>query len=114
MVKVFKDIDPDILGAGAGSDNGPNDGIWKGEYIHWPSVIESELIWAYEGVVLPGAEVIVGRWFRIDPDTPGAGVALSDEGFSRGTKRGFDMTKAERDATESLYSGPFMFWSVDP
>jgi hypothetical protein len=41
--------------------------------------------WGYEGCVLPGGRIIVGRWWEanVDIDSP------------------------------DLYSGPFMFWNVD-
>lgn len=45
--------------------------------------------WAYEGVVLPGGEIVVGRWWN-----PLSSV--DDE-----------------DQDEEMYSGPFIFWCVD-
>lgn len=48
-------------------------------------------LWAYEGVVLPGGEVVVGRWWHpreVDAD-------------------------ADADDGAIEYSGPFMFWCVD-
>lgn len=62
-------------------------------------------LWAYEGVMLPGGRVIVGRWWS--PETEGrdhgAGVALGIPGG--------DPTALPGE--ESIYSGPFMFWCVD-
>lgn len=42
--------------------------------------------WAYEGCVLPGNEIMLGRWWRVEPDP-----ALQ----------------------EPAYSGPFIFWRVE-
>lgn len=44
-------------------------------------------LWAYEGVVLPGGEVVVGRWWH--------------------------PREAGDDGIAYEYSGPFMFWCVD-
>lgn len=49
--------------------------------------MDTEALWAYEGVVLPGGEIIAGRWWS--PQDEDAG-------------------------DEELYSGPFMFWCCDP
>lgn len=46
--------------------------------------IDVDALWAYEGVVLPGEQMVVGRWW-----SPGAG------------------------ADEEMYSGPFILWCVD-
>ncbi|EMD00714.1 hypothetical protein BAUCODRAFT_61254, partial [Baudoinia panamericana UAMH 10762] len=46
--------------------------------------IDEDAMWAYEGVVLPGGQIIIGRWW-----SPGDG-------------RG-----------EHMYSGPFILWCVD-
>jgi hypothetical protein len=42
--------------------------------------------WAYEGCVLPGNEIMIGRWWRVEPDP-------ADQ--------------------EPAYSGPFIFWGVE-
>lgn len=47
--------------------------------------IDTEALWAYEGVVLPGGQIVLGRWW-----SPSAG------------ERG-----------EAMYSGPFVLWCVD-
>lgn len=47
--------------------------------------LDTSALWAYEGVVLPGGQIIMGRWW-------------SPESHTR-----------EVD----LYSGPFIFWNVD-
>lgn len=47
---------------------------------------EEEAIWAYEGVVLPGGQLIVGRWWAPDDNV----------------------------SQEKVYSGPFIFWNIDP
>lgn len=49
-------------------------------------VIDDNSLWAYEGVVLPGGKIIVGRWWR-------AGVHDDDE--------------------DEFYSGPFILWCID-
>ncbi|KAK8156402.1 hypothetical protein IWX90DRAFT_486658 [Phyllosticta citrichinensis] len=46
---------------------------------------DTTALWAYEGVVLPGGQVILGRWW-----SPEVGVP-----------------------DEEKYSGPFIFWNVD-
>jgi hypothetical protein len=45
--------------------------------------IDYSSLWAYEGVVLPGGMIMLGRWWHPNPDTT------------------------------SEYSGPFIFWNVD-
>ncbi|KAI7209615.1 hypothetical protein KC333_g8640 [Hortaea werneckii] len=47
-------------------------------------VIETDALWAYEGVVLPGGQIILGRWW-----CPSDGTG------------------------EWMYSGPFILWCVD-
>lgn len=42
--------------------------------------------WAYEGCVLPGNQIMIGRWWRAEPDTP---------------------------SNSPSYSGPFIFWAVE-
>ena len=46
--------------------------------------IDMSALWAYEGVVLPGGQMMLGRWW-----SPGDGLG--------------------RD----MYSGPFILWCVD-
>jgi hypothetical protein len=41
-------------------------------------------LWAYEGVVLPGGEMMIGRWW-----------------------------KAQNGEDEEMYSGPFLMWCMD-
>lgn len=47
-------------------------------------VVAREGLWCYEGVVLPGDKVVLGRWW-----SPDDGVG------------------------EGQYSGPFLLWNVD-
>jgi hypothetical protein len=51
-------------------------------------------LWAYEGCVLPGGEMIVGRWFYLDPNVPASSVGNAN----------FDGS--------GPYSGPFIFWKT--
>jgi len=46
--------------------------------------IDGDALWAYEGVVLPGGQIMLGRWW-----SPGDGVG------------------------NQMYSGPFILWCVD-
>lgn len=46
--------------------------------------IDMDALWAYEGVVLPGGQIIVGRWWN-----------------------------PKEGAGDSMYSGPFILWCVD-
>lgn len=46
--------------------------------------IDRDALWAYEGVVLPGGQIMVGRWW-----SPGDGTG------------------------DDMYSGPFILWCVD-
>jgi hypothetical protein len=48
--------------------------------------LDSEALWAYEGVVLPGGKIIVGRWW-------------SPASLAHGA--------------HNMYSGPFIMWCVD-
>jgi hypothetical protein len=45
---------------------------------------EPTQMWAYEGCVLPGKSIIVGRWWD-----------------------------ATAEATDDVFSGPFIFWNVE-
>lgn len=54
-----------------------------------------EGLWAYEGVVLPGGNVVVGRWW-----SPASGDGLGIE-------------KPAADNPEGVYCGPFLWWCVD-
>jgi hypothetical protein len=47
--------------------------------------IDLDALWAYEGVVLPGDQIIVGRWWSPEPDR--------------------NLSK--------IYSGPFILWNTD-
>ncbi|KAF4306625.1 hypothetical protein GTA08_BOTSDO05150 [Botryosphaeria dothidea] len=47
---------------------------------------DNNALWAYEGVVLPGGKIMLGRWWSPDTNVPG------------------------RDP----YTGPFIFWNADP
>jgi hypothetical protein len=42
--------------------------------------------WAYEGCVLPGNEIMLGRWWRVEPDPA---------------------------QQEPAYSGPFIYWRLE-
>lgn len=64
--------------------------------------VEANDLWAYEGVVLPGGQVVVGRWWRPDEAAPLQGV--SGERPPEGEAR---------EGSEAVYSGPFVFWCVD-
>jgi hypothetical protein len=46
--------------------------------------IDVDALWAYEGVVLPGGQIVVGRWWSPQEGTE-----------------------------EEMYSGPFILWCVD-
>lgn len=58
-----------------------DEGLGTGVY---GSNVDWDALWAYEGVVLPGGRIVVGRWWN-----PAAGVG------------------------EDQYSGPFILWCVD-
>lgn len=45
---------------------------------------DENALWAYEGVVLPGGQIIVGRWWS-----------------------------PEHVPVENMYSGPFILWNTD-
>ena len=46
---------------------------------------DEDALWAYEGVILPGGQLIVGRWWAPEDD-----VSQND-----------------------IYCGPFIFWNID-
>jgi hypothetical protein len=50
-------------------------------------LVDIDALWAYEGVVLPGGEIIVGRWWAPDDSS--------------------EIGKM------TMYSGPFILWNVD-
>lgn len=50
-------------------------------------VVDVNALWAYEGVVLPGDQIVVGRWW-------------APEGL-------------DPNSIENMYSGPFILWNVD-
>ncbi|KAL1599584.1 hypothetical protein SLS60_007387 [Paraconiothyrium brasiliense] len=49
--------------------------------------VHQDGLWAYEGVVLPGGKIMIGRWWEATSDN----INYNDD-----------------------YSGPFIFWAVDP
>lgn len=59
-----------------------------------------EGLWAYEGVVLPGGNLIVGRWW-----SPGTGDGLGLE--APGNHAQGD------DDNGGVYGGPFLWWCID-
>lgn len=54
--------------------------------------MDTDALWAYEGVMLPGGEVVVGRWW---------------------SPRREDGRDDEDENDDDVYSGPFIFWCVD-
>lgn len=48
-------------------------------------VMDMGALWAYEGVVLPGGQIMLGRWWAAEDETP----------------------------EDEVYSGPFILWNVD-
>jgi len=60
--------------------------------------IDDEALWAYEGIVLPGGQIVVGRWWCADDSDPGVGLGK---------------TPAPATGEGECYSGPFLFWCVD-
>jgi hypothetical protein len=63
------------------------------KYFHNPDTASHLVddLWAYEGCVLPGGEVILGRWFYLDPAGGTGGLDFDVHG---------------------TYSGPFIFWGA--
>ncbi|MCJ1253742.1 hypothetical protein MMC24_001554 [Lignoscripta atroalba] len=59
--------------------------------------------WAYEGVVLPGGMVMLGRWW-----SPMDGVGVVEGGGGGGEEGGEGEGGGER-----LCTGPWVFWNVD-
>lgn len=84
--------DEEFLSAGHLTALVPQQGIpgWQRlkmmKYYHMEDTgeIDTEALWAYEGVVLPGGKIMLGRWWS--PDVV----------FNNG----------------ETYSGPFIFWNV--
>jgi len=62
------------------------------------STMDQDALWAYEGIVIPGGEIIVGRWWSADEEDPGVGIGGMP---------------VPADGGGDCYSGPFMFWCVD-
>ncbi|KAK4697460.1 hypothetical protein P7C71_g612, partial [Lecanoromycetidae sp. Uapishka_2] len=81
MMKYFDDVSPNSSPAGAGSDNSSAS---KGFQLD-DDVSLNDGCWAYEGVVLPGGMIILGRWW-----SP------------------MDQTR------KRCCMGPFIFWNVAP
>lgn len=52
---------------------------------HSDGSLDIGALWAYEGVILPGGKMIIGRWWAADP----------------------------AKGPENQYSGPFILWNVD-
>lgn len=76
MMKFF--VDPAVMEhAQAGGDLDMDTAL---------AMMDDSSLWAYEGVVLPGGELMVGRWWS---------------------------PHNQLDMDEDEYSGPFMFWCVD-
>lgn len=66
---------------------------------------DEEALWAYEGVVLPGGQIMVGRWWSPD-DT-----ALTSKNVR--ASRMFERESWLTLLALQMYSGPFVFWNVD-
>jgi len=64
--------------------------------------VEQDNLWAYEGVVLPGGRIILGRWWyaseNVDFNVSGYMYCWSDL-----LTNGF----------QNDYNGPFILWAVD-
>lgn len=56
-------------------------------YVDDFGAVDEGALWAYEGVVLPGGMIILGRWWNPNPNIP--------------------------NQTATQYSGPFILWNVD-
>lgn len=88
-------------------------------------------VYAYEGVVIPGGQLLLGRWWRVDEDD--VLRSLSDlengmKGNGRTANIGMNIPNFDRDEylcdidpewdtrpdNSNLYSGPFMFWRQAP
>ena len=67
--------------------------------------VDSDNLWAYEGVVLPGGRIIVGRWWfaseRVDFDVSVSLCARS--------RKLVDTNSEQKD-----YNGPFILWAAEP
>ena len=67
--------------------------------------VDSDNLWAYEGVVLPGGRIIVGRWWfaseTVDFDVSFSLYACSGRSTST-------------DMEQKDYNGPFILWAAEP
>lgn len=61
-----------------------------------------EELWAYEGVVLPGGQIILGRWWWV--------TEPPKEDVSSISKPNYILYVTDN---AKAYSGPFIFWNVD-
>lgn len=67
--------------------------------------VDSDNLWAYEGVVLPGGRIIVGRWWfaseTVDFDVSTSLNATSESSI------GINLDQKD-------YNGPFILWAAEP
>jgi hypothetical protein len=65
--------------------------------------VEQDNLWAYEGVVLPGGRIILGRWWYASEqvDFNVSGTCVRESVISKANTKQKD------------YNGPFILWAVD-
>ena len=66
--------------------------------------VDQDNLWAYEGVVLPGGRIILGRWWYASDQ-----VNLNVRDVRPILFRSFSTNRLQND-----YNGPFILWAVDP
>jgi hypothetical protein len=64
--------------------------------------VEQDNLWAYEGVVLPGGRIILGRWW----------YASENVDFNVSFTRALTLDLLT-DIWQNDYNGPFILWAVD-
>ena len=77
-------------------------------------------IWAYEGIVLPGGKIMVGRWWNpIDPgdaeDEEEDSGNDDDDNDDDNENAGDNENEEVEDGVhvgQRLCTGPFIFWNV--
>ena len=70
------------------------------EYLDWNDI---DYAYAYEGVIIPGGKIMMGRWWRIAPGGEGEGCewsdALGEEIFEEQDDGGGDAVDVDREAS---------------
>ena len=75
--------------------------------------IDESALWAYEGIVIPGGQMVFGRWWSPhDGGLSSPSVSINQRDLSYTSRLSLLCHSADCGKIK-LYCGPFIFWNVD-